>query len=529
MNASITNSRLKELVKEVMVEENEYQAFFAKALEKAGKGINDMSEEEKKAFFNKVDSAWNGKGEKNESVNEGDGLWANIRAKQARGEKPANKNSQAHKDAVKAGEKINKEESVVNEGKKVFKVNPQIGKAKYSISSHDGVKKHKDGSDFFDIKIFKNKVDLEKAIKNYTSKGFVKESVKESKSDCGCGCGGITKGGCSTNVVEESAVNESPLSKNEKLAKKYSSADAFAMAVAKRFKSKSDVYKNVDKDKEFMDMWRDMWKSANESVNEGISVFDERFFGKKGIIIMIDDNGKKVSAIFKDKKNADKYNRNNPSDIKKLLDLAKKTKYPNAIDESVNERYTGNSGDKLKHKYDKNIEIELIEPTNKGWKVYQTDKGNKRKIAYFDKQDIVGNKSLFESVNEADVNWNAVQNAIINFLKMNTKILDKRVQEKDLDGVKGGLKSIISGLTNAQRSLKLESVNEDVSAELPKAIIPSAVKQKLELAIDKIKDAKLNPTQKLQLVAQVVDSLGIDKTQLGTIANKIRSKMESKK
>jgi hypothetical protein len=52
---------------------------------------------------------------------------------------------------------------------------------------------------------------------------------------------------------------------------------------------------------------------------------------------MIDDNGKKVSAIFKDKKNADKFNRNNPSDIKKLLQLAKKTKYPKAIDESVNE------------------------------------------------------------------------------------------------------------------------------------------------------------------------------------------------
>ena len=76
---------------------------------------------------------------------------------------------------------------------------------------------------------------------------------------------------------------------------------------------------------------------------------------------------------------------------------------------------------------------------------------------------------------------------------------------------------------------KNESVSEDISAELPKAIIPSAVKQKLELALDKIKDAKLNPQQKLQLVAQVVDSLGVDKTQLGTIANKIRSKMESKK
>ena len=73
--------------------------------------------------------------------------------------------------------------------------------------------------------------------------------------------------------------------------------------------------------------------SESESVNEGISVFDERHFGKKGIIIMIDDNGKKVSAIFKDKKNADKFNRNKPSDIKKLLDLAKKTKFPKTIDE----------------------------------------------------------------------------------------------------------------------------------------------------------------------------------------------------
>ena len=47
---------------------------------------------------------------KNEDVNEGDGLWANIRAKKARGEKPAHKNSTAHKDAVKAGEKIKKKD-----------------------------------------------------------------------------------------------------------------------------------------------------------------------------------------------------------------------------------------------------------------------------------------------------------------------------------------------------------------------------------------------------------------------------------
>ena len=45
---------------------------------------------------------------KGQEIDEGDGLWANIRAKRARGGKPAHKNSNAHKDAVKAGEKINK-------------------------------------------------------------------------------------------------------------------------------------------------------------------------------------------------------------------------------------------------------------------------------------------------------------------------------------------------------------------------------------------------------------------------------------
>jgi hypothetical protein len=61
-----------------------------------------------------------------------------------------------------------------------------------------------------------------------------------------------------------------------------------------------------------------------------------------------------------------------------------------------------------------------------------------------------------ESINEEEIKWNVVENAIINFLKMNTKILDKRVKDRDTDGVKGGLQSIIDGLTNAQRSLKLK-------------------------------------------------------------------------
>jgi Ca2+-binding EF-hand superfamily protein len=64
----ITKEQFKKIVKEVLTEENEYQAFFQKALDKAGKSIPSMSDEEKKAFFDKIDAAWNGKGEKNEEL-----------------------------------------------------------------------------------------------------------------------------------------------------------------------------------------------------------------------------------------------------------------------------------------------------------------------------------------------------------------------------------------------------------------------------------------------------------------------------
>ena len=101
-------------------------------------------------------------------------------------------------------------------------------------------------------------------------------------------------------------------------------------------------------------------------------------------------------------------------------------------------------------------------------------------------------------VNEADLNWNAVQNAIINFLKVNTKILDKKVQAKDTEGVKGGLKSIISGLTNAQRSLNLESVNEasyTVKAENPYQFVNGAY----AVLSAYLKDAELGPKGKREL------------------------------
>lgn len=45
-----------------------------------------------------------------EVMKEKPGLWANIRAKRARGEKPSHPNSKAFKDAVKAGKEILKKE-----------------------------------------------------------------------------------------------------------------------------------------------------------------------------------------------------------------------------------------------------------------------------------------------------------------------------------------------------------------------------------------------------------------------------------
>jgi len=164
-------------------------------------------------------------------------------------------------------EKGKKKNESVNEGKKRYYQKDGIGKSKYTISYHDGKKKHKDGSDFFDIQIFRNKKDLAKFVNSLHKGGYVYgfgESVNEWDSK---------------------------------------SIKAYGKAFAKA------------------------------------SVSDERHFGKKGIIIMIDDNGKKVSAIFKDKKNANKFNRNKPADIKKLLQLAKKTKYPKAIDELVPQGY----------------------------------------------------------------------------------------------------------------------------------------------------------------------------------------------
>jgi len=43
---------------------------------------------------------------------------------------------------------------------KTYRQTDNIGRAKYTVSFHDGEKTHPDGSPFFDIRIFKNKTSL---------------------------------------------------------------------------------------------------------------------------------------------------------------------------------------------------------------------------------------------------------------------------------------------------------------------------------------------------------------------------------
>jgi antirestriction protein len=65
-------------------------------------------------------------------------------------------------------------------GQKKYNIKFNVGKAKYVINYHDGVKKHKDGSDFYDIETFKTKTQLDEF-----QRKLIKEGYKYSYADGG--------------------------------------------------------------------------------------------------------------------------------------------------------------------------------------------------------------------------------------------------------------------------------------------------------------------------------------------------------
>ena len=56
---------------------------------------------------------------------------------------------------------------------KTFHLNSKIGKAKYDVAYQDRIKKHQDGSEFFDIAIFKNVKTLDTFINDLLDKDYI--------------------------------------------------------------------------------------------------------------------------------------------------------------------------------------------------------------------------------------------------------------------------------------------------------------------------------------------------------------------
>ena len=61
---------------------------------------------------------------------------------------------------------------------KKYNVMYGIGHAKYVINTHDGIQKHPGGSEFWGIKIFKNKKKLNACIQTLQNDGYREESFK---------------------------------------------------------------------------------------------------------------------------------------------------------------------------------------------------------------------------------------------------------------------------------------------------------------------------------------------------------------
>ena len=55
---------------------------------------------------------------------------------------------------------------------KQFHIQYGIGHAKYLVNFHDGIKTHPDRSEFFDIRIFKNKKLLKMFVNSLLSEGY---------------------------------------------------------------------------------------------------------------------------------------------------------------------------------------------------------------------------------------------------------------------------------------------------------------------------------------------------------------------
>lgn len=86
---------------------------------------------------------------------------------------------------------------------KIFRIQYNIGKVKYAVSYHDGVKKHGDGSEFWDLKTFRNKKKLASFVKELEAQGY--REAGGAVTPCTCSQDdGIHEWTCAIEVAKRS-------------------------------------------------------------------------------------------------------------------------------------------------------------------------------------------------------------------------------------------------------------------------------------------------------------------------------------
>lgn len=56
---------------------------------------------------------------------------------------------------------------------KQYNIMYNVGKCKYVVNYHDGIKKHDDGSNFYDIAIFRNKRKMNSFVSELIKEGYI--------------------------------------------------------------------------------------------------------------------------------------------------------------------------------------------------------------------------------------------------------------------------------------------------------------------------------------------------------------------
>jgi len=224
-------------------------------------------------------------------------------------------------------------------------------------------------------------------------KRIMNESMnKPKKSPCSCGCGTCD------SVLTENKLMESAMGELQLLAKESNTFQIFQKSVYREFP-------NLPKTKDSV-KWLESLYNTNESINETkfIAFYNNKQHEIEGKDLW--DAKKKAIAQLKIPKSKQGLLSIKSSDSMKNQDF----RYENILDEIIDEVLAESReikvGTKLTHKHDKNISIELISTTNRGWKVKQTEpkgpRSTKTTTQHYDSQDISGDKSLFESIDLKD-------------------------------------------------------------------------------------------------------------------------------